>query len=463
VKLLPLLLALISAPVWAEMPAVPQVPLDTLPAETKASIGAAYKEVLKNPDSPDANGRLGMLLQAYEDYALAEPCYLRATSLAPTSFDWWYLLGCVQNSAGKRAAAIESLRKALALRPDYHPGRIKLAEVLLDAGRPSESVEHFRKELATNPDSLLALYGLGRALLSQRSPQEAVKPLERAVALHDAFGSAHYSLGLAYRDLKEPERARKHLLLYQKYQNQWPPSQDEVLNRVRLLKSGAQEHVAAGVKLATNHQTADAIREHLEALRKNPALVQAHVNLIRLYGESNQPAEAEKHYREAVKLNPNLYESHYNFGVMLLGLQRNNEAEQAFQKAVEINPYFAEAHNSLAYLLAGKGELEEAERHYRLALQNNPTHRVARYGLARVLVARGQIRQAIAELSRLVEKEDQDTPRYLYALGAAYVRSGDVQKGLEVTRKAREQAVSLGQSELVTAIDRDLQKFEKAK
>jgi tetratricopeptide (TPR) repeat protein len=445
------------------MPAIPQILLDTLPPDAKASISVAYQEALKNPDSPDANGRLGMLLQAYEDYALAEPCYVRAASLAPAAFDWWYLLGFVQNAEGKRDAAVESLKKALGIRPGYRPGRIKLAEVLLDAGRISESVNVFRQALGVDPDSPLALYGLGRALLSQRNPKEAVKPLERAVALHEAFGSVHYSLGLAYRDLKEPDLARKHLLLYQKYQNQWPPSHDDVLNRVSQLKGGAQEHVAAGVKLATNRQTAEAIREHLEALRKNPELVQAHVNLIRLYGESNQPAEAEKHYREAVKLNPNLYESHYNFGVMLLGQQRNNEAKEAFQKALEINPYFAEAHNNLAYLLAGEGNLEEAEQHYRLALQNDPTHRVARYGLARVLVARGRLPQAIAELSRLVEREDQDTPRYLYALGAAYVRSGDVQKGLEVTRKARDQAAALGQSDLVAAIEGDLQRFEKEK
>jgi len=445
------------------MPAIPQIALETLPADVKAAIGAAYQEALKNPANAEANGRLGMLLQAYEDYALAEPCYMRATALAPASFDWWYLLGSVQNSRGKRDEAAASLKKALALRPDYQPGQIKLAEVLLDAGRVSAALDGFRKVLASEPDSPLALYGLGRALLSERKPAEALKPLQQAVALHEAFGSAHYSLGMAYRELKKPELARKHLLLYQKYQNQWPSSQDEVLNRVKLLKSGAQDHVSAGVKLGTNRRTAEAIREHLEALRKNPALVQAHVNLIRLYGESNQPAEAEKHYRKAVKLNTNLYESHYNFGVMLLGQQRNNEAKEVFQKALEINPHFAEAHNNLAYLLAGEGKLDDAERHYRLALHNDPTHRVARYGLARVLVARGQIQPAIEELSRLVEKEDQDTPRYLYALGAAYVRSGDIQKGLEITRKAREQAAALGQSDLVALIERDLERFEKRK
>jgi len=445
------------------MPEIPQISLDKLPAEARASIGAAYQEVLKKPNDADVNGKLGMLFQAYEDYALAEPCYLRATSLAPASFDWWYLLGCVQVSAGKREAAIKSLEKALTFQPDYQPGRIKLAEVLLDLGQANRSTETFREVLKTDPDSPLALYGLGRALLAQRNPKEAVKPLDRAVVLYEAFGSAHYSLGMAYRELKEPALAKKHLLLYQKYQNQWPPSHDETLKRVSMMKGGAQDHVATGVRRATKRQTGEAIREHLEALRKNPNLAQAHVNLIRLYGESGQPAEAEKHYREAVKLNPNLYESHYNFGVLLLGQQRNAEAKEAFQRVLQINPYFADAHNSLAYLLAGEGNLEEAEGHYRLALQNDPTHRVARYGLARVLVARGQLQQAIAELTRLAGTEDQDTPRYLYALGAAYVRSGDVQKGLEVTRKAREQAAARGQSELLAAIDRDLQRFEKSR
>ncbi|RPI27992.1 MAG: tetratricopeptide repeat protein [Acidobacteria bacterium] len=463
VKFSVLLLLLLLVPVSAQIPGVPEIRLEALPPEAKAGIGAAYKAVLEKPDDADANGKLGMILQAYEDYALAEPCYLRASQLAPKTFDWWYLLGWVQNLRGKREEAVRAIKTALEIRPDYLPGQIKLAEVLLEAGRLEESTAAFQQVIERKPDLPLARYGLGRALITSGEAQKGLQELERAVVLHESFGAAHYTLGLAYRDRGDTGKARIHMALYQKYRNQWPPSQDDIINQVNRLKSGAQDHVAAGVKLARNSQTTEAIREHLEALEKNPALVQAHVNLIRLYGETNRPKEAEKHYREAVAANPNLYESHYNFGVVLLGQQRSQEALALFLKAIQINPYFAEAHNNAGYLLATEGKLPEAEEHYRLALQNDPTHRLARYGLARVLVARGEMEKAIEELSRLVEIQDKDTPRYLYALGAAYVRTGKVEKGVEVTRKAREQALALGQTELVTAIDRDLEKFVKAK
>jgi len=445
------------------IPPVPEIPVEALPAEAKARIGAAQREVFRNPDDANVNGELGMLLHAYEDYGLAEACYVRAARLDPDSFQWRYLLGWVQNLRGKRDAAVQSLKAALELRPDYLPGKIKLAEILLEAGRLAESTEVFREVLSKSPDSPLARYELGRTLIAAGMKREGMAELEQAINLHPSFGSAHYSLALAYRDSKDTSKARRHLELYQKHQNQWPPSQDEIVNRVQRLKTGAQDHIAAGVKAARNAQTAQAIREHLEALKKNPEMVQAHVNLIRLYGESGQVAEAEKHYREAVKANPGLYESHYNFGMVLLGKGRNREAVELFRKAVEINPYFAEAHNNLAYLLATEGKLQQAEEHYRLALKNDPTDRLARYGLARVLVATGRLEQAIEELSRLVEIHDESTPRYLYALGAAYVRAGKIEKGLEVTRKAREQAAALDQSELVALIDRDLQKLEKTR
>ena len=65
--------------------------------------------------------------------------------------------------------------------------------------------------------------------------------------------------------------------------------------------------------------------------------------------------------------------------------------------------------------------------------------------------------EAIRALQRAVQLgEDRETPRYLYALGAAQVRAGDREAGRRHLEEARERARRLQLAELVQSIDRDL-------
>jgi tetratricopeptide (TPR) repeat protein len=52
--------------------------------------------------------------------------------------------------------------------------------------------------------------------------------------------------------------------------------------------------------------------------------------------------------------------------------------------------------------------------------------------------------------------EDDDTPRYLYALGATYARAGEREKAIQYLRRALDKARALGQTPLATSLERDL-------
>jgi hypothetical protein len=77
-----------------------------------------------------------------------------------------------------------------------------------------------------------------------------------------------------------------------------------------------------------------------------------------------------------------------------------------------------------------------------------------------VLVAQQRPAEAIAELEKTIVPEDDETPRYLYALAAAWVRAGDRDKGLRFGKEAQQKATALGQTELATTIARDLRSLE---
>jgi Flp pilus assembly protein TadD len=68
----------------------------------------------------------------------------------------------------------------------------------------------------------------------------------------------------------------------------------------------------------------------------------------------------------------------------------------------------------------------------------------------------GKVSEAIEHFLQTLTPEDESTPSYLYGLGAAYARTGEREKALLYIRQARKQAAMLGQTGLLTSIDKDL-------
>jgi Tfp pilus assembly protein PilF len=208
----------------------------------------------------------------------------------------------------------------------------------------------------------------------------------------------------------------------------------------------------------------DAIAETEEALRLNPELVKAHINLLILYGRIGNREKAEEHFQAAVKLNPIQFpDAFYNYGVLLTTEGKLEEAEQAFREALTIAPSYSAAHNNLGNLLERQGKLSEAAAEYRKALEGDPSFRRAHFNLGRLLVSQHQYAEGIAQLLQTVTPVDEETPTYLYALGAAYGRAGDSANAVRYLGQAKELAVARGQTVLASEIDKDLEKVRAGK
>jgi tetratricopeptide (TPR) repeat protein len=402
-----------------------------------------------------------MLLHALNEFESAEAAYARAHALDPREFQWPYGLGVVRALLGKHAAAADALRDAVQLRPAYLPARVRLAEELLLAGDLKAAGSSYSVLLDEHPELAAVQYGIGKLKAATGDRAAAIDRYVRACELFPEFGAAHYALAMAYRDQGDSAKAQQHLSTYQQHKLRWPPLEDPALDRVKALVETGRTHLAEGVYLAAQNRIAEAIEEHKRALALDPALEQAEVNLISLYGELGDWSNAEAHYRAALALNPNLVDVHYDYGVLLVKQGKTREAAEAFRRALEIDPYFAPAHNNLGQMLEVEGRLDEAADQYRRAIENEPTFRTARFNLGRMLVALNRSRDAIEQFQKLLMPEDEETPKYMFALAAAYVRAGDVASGVRYAEQAKERATALGQRELAATIERDLRQLKK--
>jgi len=112
---------------------------------------------------------------------------------------------------------------------------------------------------------------------------------------------------------------------------------------------------------------AEACRAYEEALRLQPGLVDAQINLGLLHHNAGNLAEAESWYRRALEQDPTRALTHFNLGVVLEDQQRRKDALVAYEAAVRRAPAFREAHCNLAQLYEVLGRNRDALRHYAAA------------------------------------------------------------------------------------------------
>ncbi len=459
------LVFLLSVPLHAQtlpaLPPLPALPLDSYEPAIRGPIEAAYEEAQAHPGDPAREGILGMVLYAHEQYEFAAPCFARAHAVDPGEGRWAYYLGRAQVYLGDQEAAVHTLIEALERRPGYLPAQVMLAQAAFEAGAQDESFGFYEALAAEHPDVAEVHYGLGRIHAERGERGPAMEHLRRACELFPSFGAAHFALAKVYRDQGEAEKARKHLALYQKDKTDWPTLDDPLLADIVALRNSATDHLRRGIHLAEQGQLPEAAAAHEAALEADPRLVQAHVNLIRLYGELGDEAKVEEHYRAAVEQEPNRAEIHYNYGVFLMGQQRTDEAAEVFRRVLELEPGHAEALNNYAYLLMTSGQLDEAKRHYRAAIESQPDLRSAHFNLGRILVNQDKIWEAIVHFRQTLTPEDDETPRCTYALAAALARAGVREEALKYMVEAERKARARGQLELLASIERDRRRLEQ--
>ena len=442
------------------LPDLPEGKLRGLEPAVRAQIREAFQKAQANPNDAEANGQLGMTLQAYELYQDATPCYQRARLLDPRSFNWAYYLATSNAATGANPAVVALLQEALRLNPDYLPARMKLAESLLAIGKLEECRRACDKLIQQAPGSARTQYMAGRVKAAMGETAAAVENYKTACELAPRYASAHYALSLAYRQLGDTTKAEEQLSLYRQSQARVPQVDDPVLERLESLKVGAYHYLHQGKRLQDQGQLQEALQEYQLALQTNPRMLEVHVNLITVYGALGDLEEAQKHYRTSLEIDPNKPWAYYNYGMVLISQKQFKEAEREFRHSLEMDPS-ADAYVNLGYTLESQGRLDEAEASYRRALAAQPDHREAHFNLARVLERRGKFQEAISQLQEILSTEDARTPFFMYYLSIAYAQVGDHEKALHYAQAAYQRAGSLGQTELAGAVEKLLQQIQQ--
>src|SRR2546430_6676125 len=339
---------------------------------------------------------------------------------------------------------------------------MRLAESLTVVRDWNGGAALYRRILDDRRECPQAWYGLGRAQAAKGDHAAAMESYGKACELFPAYGVAHFALAAELRRMGRAPEAEKHIAAHEKNVTSEPPLDDPLFERIYQLNLSSQARLRRGAEMEKAGLLDEAIRENEAALANDPDNVQAHVNLVSLYGRVGDPGKAKQHFEAATRLNPGRSDAWYNYGVLLYMQKHFDEAEKAYLRALQTNPDYAEAHNNLGAIYEQRGRLPDAEKEFREAIKDRPDYSLARFHLGRILVDVHKYDEAIHQLQRALTPDDDNTPVYLYALGATYASAGHRAHAVEFLQRAHDAASNYRQSELLVSIDRDLRALQSA-
>jgi arylsulfatase A-like enzyme/Tfp pilus assembly protein PilF len=247
----------------------------------------------------------------------------------PAVIDAWVMMGNEYSRRREFTRAIDSFKRALALKPEYDLAVFNLANVYRMMGKDEEALLGYRRLLQLNPGNAEAHQQAAQILVDQGRLDEAERELNRALTLIPAMAAARNTLG-ALR-----------------------------------LKQG---DIAGGE------------REIRAALQEKPDLRLAHFNLAVAAEQRGDSGAALSEYKQEIERNPGSYMAQFNLGKLYERMGNAAEQMASFQAAVASNPAFAEGHLFLAKLLLDAGRLAEARAMATKGLELGPHADVAPLG-----------------------------------------------------------------------------------
>jgi tetratricopeptide (TPR) repeat protein len=204
----------------------------------------------------------------------------------PNNPDVLHLMAAIVSQGGDVDQAVELMKKAVEIRPDYIDAHGNLGQMLMSLGRQEEAVGHFQKILELEPNYIEAHGDLGNALAGLGRFDEAMVHFQKIVEAQPEIFQAHTNMGNVLMVLGRAEEAIKHY-----------------------------------------HKVTEIVPE-------NPA---GHVMLGDVYRQVERLDEAIECYRKAIEVEPFNFEGHYNLGTAYMGLGRYDEAQAEFNAGIEIN------------------------------------------------------------------------------------------------------------------------------
>jgi tetratricopeptide (TPR) repeat protein len=306
------------------------------------------------PNDSEAYAHLGLLEAHEEHYKAAIVLYRKALRLNPNVVGLRLNLGLSLFKAGELQPAIDVFEPLLKSTPKSSPEALRLETLIglahYGLGDYAASVPYLKEAAAGDPQSISLRMTLAEGCLLSKQYQCVLDVYHEILTLNPESAEAHVLAGEAYDELKNDERAIA-----------------EFKAAIDVDPKTPNAHFGMGYLLWRRLQFDDAEREFRSELANNPE----HPLALAYLGDTEMrrtSPDAVPHLEHAVRIQPSIGIAHLDLGILYEGLGRKQDALIEFKKAEELNPEDSKIHwrlgrfyQSMGRKAEAKAELEKSE------------------------------------------------------------------------------------------------------
>lgn len=174
----------------------------------EAVIREARTILIQDESNIDAHYALSSAYHGLGQTELARLVLGEALRREPDRADLHLLQADIQMEQGSDVAAIQSLRDALNVDPNFVEALNNLGVLLHRARNDREAIRHLESAIQLRPDFAEAYLNLSNAYKGAGQLVEAEQALRRALEVRPSLGQAYFGLGLLYLDTEFPGMTR---------------------------------------------------------------------------------------------------------------------------------------------------------------------------------------------------------------------------------------------------------------
>ena len=317
-------------------------------------------------------------------------------------------LGVLYWSEGLKQDSADQLGPLVHLHPDDGPVNVILGQYELERKNYEKALAYFSRipaEMAANPN--LALMG-AEAQLHSSEKARAEQTLKSLEGRPDLTAEVRFRLawllgraGLSKEAVQEfnklppnyPDRfGRSYGLALAYFAEQ--DYQECVQTLKPLLGTGMTQpeiYSLMGVAEERSGHTQEAYQAFREGILKNPANTQNYLNIATLSSEHQDYALAAQVLTEAIARNPQAHELFLSRGIAYTLAARFAEAKQDYQRAVEMTPEDYGVYLAMGISEQETGNLDDAVRSFRAAIAHEPKDPRSYCFLTETLMQKGAV------------------------------------------------------------------------
>jgi tetratricopeptide (TPR) repeat protein len=337
----------------------------------------------QHPKSVPVLSALGSLEIESESYDAAIEALRATLALSPDDVKLRNLLGTAYLGKGDAAAALVEFEKVLARDPGNQLAHYSRAQIFADTDQNDKALADAEKVVAAKPEYLPGRVLLAKVLVRLKQCTRAVEVLRPAMNPPVLETQALFLLGNAYECAGQPELATG-------VREEFATASQQ--DRRRAENETQSKHLVEQANaLARQNKFTEALELLKQALEKNPKNGFAFSQQAKIYFSMRQVDQARAAIVQALAIQPFQPDFLYVAGMIAAQEGKQEEALAAFEKATQINPKEADAYFEIGRIWLQRNEREKALAAFRKASELEPSD--------------AEYQRAVAESSRQEESK----------------------------------------------------------